>query len=103
MAISAPTVVLAAGLAITSLGLVGLLTTRHLIRALIAMQIMAKGALLALLAAGQVSGRVDLAQALIVSIIVADTVVVTAGLALALRVWRRLGTLDLAALGTLKG
>jgi NADH:ubiquinone oxidoreductase subunit K len=103
MALSTPTVVLAAGLVIAGLGLVGLLTTRHLLRALVAMQIMAKGALLVLLAAGQASGRVELAQALIVSVIVADTVVVTAGLALAIRVWRRLGTLDLAALGTLRG
>lgn len=103
MTMTSPALVLAAAGGLVALGLYGLLTTRHLLRLLVALQLTAKGTLLALLAAGQWSGRPDLAQALIVSAIVADTVVVTAGLALAVRVWRRLGTLDLAELATLKG
>jgi NADH:ubiquinone oxidoreductase subunit K len=95
--------VLLAGLLLVGVGLYALLTMRHLIRILLALQLLAKGTLLALIAAGQAAGRVDLAQALIVTVIVADTVVTTAGLALAVRVWRRLGTLDLAGLATLKG
>lgn len=95
--------VLAAGLVLVGVGLYALLTTRHLIRILLALQLLAKGTLLALVAAGWLAGRIDLAQALIVTVIVADTVVMTVGLALAVRVWRRLGTLDLADLATLKG
>lgn len=97
------TAVLAAAVGLMALGLYALLTTRHLIRSLVALQIMAKGTLLAVAAAGQIGGRADLAQAMLVTIIAADTVVVTAGLALAVRVWRRLGTLDLNDLATLKG
>jgi NADH:ubiquinone oxidoreductase subunit K len=103
MSLGSTEAVLAAGLLIVGAGLYSLLTTRHLIRVLLALQLLAKGTLLALIAAGQAAGRVDLAQALIVTVIVTDTVVTTAGLALAVRVWRRLGTLDLADLATLKG
>ena len=49
------------------------------------------------------AGRGALAQALVITVIVADTVVTTAGLALAVRVWRRTGSLDVAALSTLQG
>jgi NADH:ubiquinone oxidoreductase subunit K len=94
---------LAAAFALVGLALYALMTTRHLIRILVALQVLAKGTLLALAVAGQLAGQPDLTQALIVTVIVADTVVTTAGLALAVRVWRRLGTLDLAALSTLKG
>ena len=103
MALNTGAAVLVAGIIIAGLGLLGVLTTRHLLRVLIALQLLAKGALLAVLAAGHLAGHMDVAQALMISVIVADTVVVTAGLALAVRVWRQLGTLDLAALSTLQG
>jgi NADH:ubiquinone oxidoreductase subunit K len=94
---------LAAGFGLVGLGLYALTTRRHLLRVLVGLQIMAKGTLLALLAAGQYSGQIDLVQTLIITVIVADTVVATAALAIAVRVWRRLGTLDLATLAKLKG
>ena len=92
-----------AAVGLVALGLYALLTSRHLLRILVGLQILSQGTLLSLVAAGQFSGRLGLAQALVITVIVADTVVTTAGLALAVRLWRRLGTLDLAGLATLKG
>jgi NADH-quinone oxidoreductase subunit K/multicomponent Na+:H+ antiporter subunit C len=103
VSITAGQAVLAAAIGMMALGLYALLTTRHLVRILLALQILAKGALLALAAGGWLAGRAEVAQALIVTVIVADTVITTVGLALAVRVRRRLGTLDLADLATLKG
>ena len=84
-------------------GLYGLLITRNLIKVVIALQILVKGALLALAAGGQASGQINLGQSLAVTVIVADTVVAVVGLALAVQVKRVLGTLDVAALSDLRG
>mgnify|MGYP005840646531 CR=1 FL=1 len=84
-------------------GLYGLLITRNLIKVVIALQILVKGALLALAAAGQASGQINLGQSLAVTVIVADTVVAVVGLALAVQVKRVLGTLDVTALSNLRG
>ena len=58
--------------------------------------------MLALVAAGAVSGKINLGQSLAVIVIVVDTVVAVIGLALALQVKRRMGTLDVKELSTLK-
>jgi len=84
-------------------GLYGLLITRNLIKVVIALQILVKGALLALVAAGQASGQINLGQSLAVTVIVADTVVAVVGLALAVQVKRLVGTLDVKALSNLRG
>ena len=84
-------------------GLYGLLITRNLIKVVIALQILVKGALLALVAAGQASEQVNLGQSLAVTVIVADTVVAVVGLALAVQVKRLVGTLDVKALSNLRG
>jgi NADH-quinone oxidoreductase subunit K len=67
------------------------------------LQILGKSALLALIAAGNASGQINLGQSLALTVIVADTVVAAIGLALAVQVRRQLGTLDARELGTLKG
>jgi NADH-quinone oxidoreductase subunit K len=89
-------------LGLVGIGVYGLLITRNLIKVVIALQILAKGALLALITAGSVSGKINLGQSLAVVVIVVDTVVAVIGLALALQVKRRLGTLDVKELSTLK-
>jgi NADH-quinone oxidoreductase subunit L len=76
---------------------------RHLIKLLIALQILAKAAVLALVLAGSASGQLALGQSLATTVIVADTVTAVIGLALAVQVRRRLGTLDVAALAKLRG
>ncbi|MEJ2150402.1 MAG: NADH-quinone oxidoreductase subunit K [Chloroflexota bacterium] len=84
-------------------GLYCLLITRNLIKLVVALQIMVKAAVLGLVAAGSVSGQVQLSQSLAVTVIVADTVVAVIGLALAVQVRRQLGTLDVGDLSQLRG
>ena len=85
------------------IGIYGLLVTRNLIKMVAVLQVLVKSAVLALVLAGKVSGQLDLGQSLAVTVIVADTVVAVIGLALAVRVRQRFGSLDLHDLSTLKG
>ena len=89
-------------LGLIGIGLYGLLMTRNLIKVVVALQVLVKGALLALVAAGMASGKINLGQSLAVMVIVVDTVVAVIGLALALQVKRRMGTLDVKELATLQ-
>ena len=89
-------------LGLIGIGLYGLLITRNLIKVVVALQVLVKGALLALVVAGTASGKINLGQSLAVMVIVVDTVVAVIGLALALQVKRRMGTLDVKELATLK-
>jgi NADH:ubiquinone oxidoreductase subunit K len=85
-----------------TIGLIGLLISRNLIKTLISLQVLVKAALLAVIAAGAAQGQIDLGQSLAVTIIVADTIVAVVGLALAVAMQRRFGTLDLGALTLLR-
>ncbi|HPV08165.1 MAG TPA: NADH-quinone oxidoreductase subunit K [Aggregatilineales bacterium] len=84
------------------IGLYGLLITRNLIKLVIVLQVLVKMALLALVAAGYATGQVNLGQSLAVTVLVADTVVAVIGLALAVQVRQRLGTLDVTQLSELR-
>lgn len=96
-------IVLVCVLGLVGIGLYGLLVTRNLIKVVIALQILVKGALLALVAAGKVSDQVTMSQSLAMTVIVADTVVAVIALALVVQVKRLLGTLDVRALTNLRG
>lgn len=96
-------IALAGVLGLLGVGLYGLLVLRNLLKILIALQIMVKSAVLALVLAGSASGQVNLGQSLAVIVVGADTVVAIVGLALALQVRRRLGTLDVRTLSRLRG
>lgn len=84
-------------------GFYGLLISRSLIKLVVALQILVKAAVLGLVTAGKTSGQVNLSQSLAVTAIVADTVVMVVGLALAIQIQRRLGTLDVRDLSKLRG
>ena len=96
-------VILIGVLGLLGVGLYGLLIARNMIRVVIALQILVKAAILALVAAGYTNGQINLGQSLAVTVIVADTVVAAIGLALAVQVRRHCGTLDIRALTNLKG
>ena len=96
------TVALAAVVALLGVGFYGLLASRNLLKIVIALQILGKAAVLALVGAGSAAGKVDLGQSLAATVIVADTIVAVIGLALAVQVRRRCGTLDVKALSTLQ-
>lgn len=102
MSASALHILLLGTLALIGVGLYGLLAVRNLIKVIVALQIMVKGALLALVMAGAAAGQPNLGQSLAATVIVADTVVAVVGLALAVQVRRHVGTLDVRALSSLK-
>ena len=84
-------------------GFYTLLFKRNLIKLVIALQILVKGVMLAIIVAGMTSNRINLAQSLVITVIVADTIVAVIGMALAVQVRRQLGTLDVAELSKLRG
>ncbi len=97
-----PNVILAAVLGLLGVGFYGLLISRNLIKIVIALQILVKAAVLALVMAGQSSGHLNIGQSLATTVIVADTIVAVVGLALAVQVQRHFGALDVKALSTLR-
>ncbi len=84
-------------------GFYGLLITRNLFKIVMMLQILIKAVVLALVFAGKVSGNLGLGQSIAATVIVADTIVAVVGLALAVQVRRRFGTLDVPQISTLKG
>jgi NADH:ubiquinone oxidoreductase subunit K len=102
MTITPVTVLWLGSVALLLIGLYGLLVVRNLFKIIIALQFLGKAAVLALVVAGRSSGQVNLGQSLAATVIVADTVVAIIALALAIQVKRRVGTLDVKALATLR-
>jgi NADH:ubiquinone oxidoreductase subunit K len=98
-----PTIVLVLGvIGLVGVGLYALLTIRNLFQIIIALQILVKATVLALVMGGKASGQLNLGQSLAMTVIVADTIVAVIGLALAVQVKRQIGTLDVKALSTLR-
>ena len=85
-----------------AIGLYALLVSRHLIKVIIALQIMVKAAILALVVAGEAVGRIQLAQSIGLTVIVVDTIAAVLALALVVQIKRRTGSLDTAELATLR-
>ena len=102
MSLSLPLLTAVAMLGLLGIGLLGLLVTRNLIKVVVGMQVLVKGAMLALVLAGRLSGQVQTGQTMALTVIVADTIVSVVALALAVQVRRQFGTLDLQALSTLR-
>ncbi len=102
MTFNLPTIVAIGVLGLLGAGFYGLLITRNLIKVVVALQILVKGAILALVLAGNVSGQISIGQSLAITVIVVDTIVAVIGLALAVQVRRHFGTLDIKALSTLR-
>src|SRR5512137_639373 len=102
MTVSLPAAAFATVLVLIACGLYGLLVARSLIRIIIALQILVKGAMVALLLAGELSGQIETAQSLALTVIVADTIVAVVALSLAVQIRKHFGTLDVSALTTLR-
>jgi NADH:ubiquinone oxidoreductase subunit K len=84
-------------------GCYGPLITRNLIKVVIILQILVKSVVLALVLAGQAGSQSGLGQSLAATVIVADTMVAVVGLALAVQIRRRVGSVDVSAISTLRG
>lgn len=89
--------------ALLGVGFYGLLITRNLIKVVMVLQILVKGVILSLVLAGRLSGNIGLGISTAATVIVADTIVAVVGLALAVQVRRRFGTLDVRKISTLRG
>jgi len=89
-------------LGLVGIGLYALLITRNLIKVVIGLQIMVKGAILAMVLAGRLTGQINLGQSLALTVVVADTIVAVIALAMAVQIRRHCGTLDLNDLATLR-
>lgn len=100
--ISVASLILFAVLGLMGIGFYALLVSRNLIKVLVGLQVLGKGALLALVMAGYVRGQVNLAQSLALTVIVADTIVAVVGMALAVQIRHHLGTLDIHAIAKMK-
>jgi NADH:ubiquinone oxidoreductase subunit K len=94
---------LCAVLGLLAVGFYALLASRNLIKVVIGLQLLVKGAVLALVLAGTANGRLHVAQSLAVTVIVADTIVAVIGMALAVQVRRRTGSMDVKRLSILRG
>ncbi|MBN1122200.1 MAG: NADH-quinone oxidoreductase subunit K [Anaerolineae bacterium] len=102
MSLSPVTIIWAGVFCLLGIGLYGLLAVRNLIKVIVALQILVKMAMLSLVAASYSVDKLALGQSLAVMVMVADTIVAVIGLALAVQVQQRLGTLDISELSRLR-
>lgn len=103
MMLTPSNIILFGVVALLGVGFYGLLITRNLIKVVMVLQILVKAVILSLVLAGRLSGNMGLGISTAATVIVADTVVAVVGLALAVQVRRRFGTLDVPKISTLRG
>jgi len=84
------------------IGLYCLLVSKNLLRLLIGVEILSKACILALISAGQVSGKMATAQTLAVTMIVVEVVVVATALGIIIKSHGVTGSLDMWNLRKLK-
>jgi len=84
-------------------GFYSLLTTRNLIRVVINMEILSKGVMLLLIAAGNAVDRSALAQAMAITMIIIEVAVVVVAVGVILCVYRHHRSLDTSLLREIKG
>jgi multisubunit Na+/H+ antiporter MnhC subunit len=80
-----------------------LIAAKNLIRVLIAMEILTKGATLMLVLAGALTGQTALAQAFVITLIIIEVVVIAVAAGVVIGVYEHTGTLDSRMLKNLKG
>jgi NADH-quinone oxidoreductase subunit K len=85
------------------LGLFCLLTRRNVIKQVIGLKIMLQGVTLSLIQAGRVCGDIHLAQAMVVSALIVETVIIAIALALIVNVFRHYPSGDVDHLNRLRG
>ena len=85
------------------IGIYALLATRNLLRILIGMEILTKGVTLLLVAAGYLTGRVNVIQPVIITMIVVEVVIIAVAAGVVIAAYRKNGTIDIRELRNLKG
>lgn len=77
--------------------------TRNLVRVLIGMELMTKGVTLILAASGFLSGNTGVSQAMIVTLIVVEVVVIAVAAGVVIGHFRATGSLDTQTMNSLRG
>jgi NADH-quinone oxidoreductase subunit K len=80
-----------------------MVVSRNIIRLLIGFEIISKSAMIAIITAGQLSNNINLAQTLIIIMILIEVIVVATGLALIVKFYNNYQTIDIRKLINLKG
>ena len=93
----------AGALAMLIIGFYSLLTTRNIIRTMISLELLSKGVMLLLIVAGNVSGRLALAQAMAITLILIEVAVLAVGVGIILCFYRQSGSLDASHLQEIQG
>lgn len=81
----------------------GMLFSKNLIRILIGVELLSKALTLLLAAGGYLTGQTGLSQALIITLIVVEAVVIAVAAGIVIGAFQRTGTLDVRDLEKLKG
>ena len=102
MSLSVPVIVLITLLCLAGAGFYCLLITRNLIKVVVGLQLLVKAAVVAFILAGHITGRMNTAQTMTLTVIVADTIVAVIGLALAVQIRLKTGSLDVKSISNLK-
>ena len=84
-------------------GLYCILVTRNLMRVLIGLELLTKAVTLLLIAAGYATGRTALAQAIVITLIMIEVVVIAVMAGVILSIYRHTGSLDASNVKSLKG
>ncbi len=85
------------------IGLCGLLLQRRVVRQVFSLKIMLQGVTLGLIQAGRMHGDVQFAQAMVISALIVEAVVIAVALALIVNVFRHYPSGDVDHLNRLRG
>ena len=85
------------------IGIYSILATRNLLRILIGMEILTKGATLLLIAAGYLTGRTNVIQPVIITVIVVEAVIIAVAAGVVIAAYRNNGTVNIREMRNLKG
>ncbi|HOG60327.1 MAG TPA: NADH-quinone oxidoreductase subunit K, partial [Flexilinea sp.] len=89
------TLVIIAIVSLIAIGFYCLIITRNIIKIIVALQVLVKGAMIAMILAGKLTDQMELAQSMAITIIVADTIVAVIGLAMSIQLREKTGTCDI--------
>ena len=84
-------------------GLYCILVTRNLMRVLIGLELLTKAVTILLIVAGYATGRTALAQAIVITLIMIEVVVMAVIAGVILSIYRHTGSLDASSVKSLKG
>ena len=92
------------GVALTLIvGLYSLVTTRNLIRVLIALEVLIKAVTLLIIASGYAAGQIALAQALAITLIIIEVAVIVVAVGVVLCLFRHHKSVDATLIRNIKG